>query len=123
MIDFTIGREDTGLYLTKNHVKVMTTYEGKVVEPFVIDGTYDLKYRTKYNDEDADEYALDPDIVVYRVNGWEGLMDKNSGKVLTPANYNNFTMISKDLIMAELDKGYDDNGVVMDRRGNVIRQK
>ena len=49
-------------------------------------------------------------------------MDKHSGKVLTPANYNNFTMISKDLIMAELDKGYDDNGVVMDRRGNIIRQ-
>lgn len=123
MIDFTIGREDTGLYLTKNHVKVMTTYEGKIVEPFVIDGTYDLKYKTKYNDEEADEYALDPDVVVYCVNGWEGLMDKHSCKILTPANYTNFTMISKDLIMAKLDKGYDDNAVVMDRRGNIIRQK
>lgn len=31
MIDFTCGREDAGLYLTKNHVKVMATYEGKVI--------------------------------------------------------------------------------------------
>ena len=123
MIDFTCGREDTGLYLTRNHVKVMATYEGKVVEPFVIDGTYDLQYKTNYNDDETYDYALDPDLVVYIVNGWEGLMDKHSGKVLTPAYYTDFTMISKNLIHAELDKGYDDNGVVMDRRGNVIRQK
>lgn len=123
MIDFTCGREDAGLYLTRNHVKVMTTYEGKVVEPFVIDGTYNLQYKTKYNDDETYDYALDPDLVVYIVNGWEGLMDKHSGKLLTPANYTNFTMISKDLIHAELDTSYDENGIIMDRRGNVIRQK
>ncbi len=122
MIDFAIGLTEADVYLTKDHVKVLATYDGKVVEPFVIDGTYDLHYVTKYNEDDADEYALDPDLLVYRVDSWEGLMDKHTGKVLTPAKYTDMRMISKDLIMAELDNGYEDYAVIMDRRGRIIKQ-
>ena len=74
------------------------------------------------NEDDADEYALDPDLLVYRVDSWEGLMDKHTGKVLTPAKYTDMRMISKDLIMAELDNGYEDYAVIMDRRGRIIKQ-
>ena len=120
---YAIGHEEgTGtLYRTRNHVKELVNYDGSVVEPFVIDGTYSLRYMVKYSEDDEDEYALDPDVVVYRVDDWEGLMNKHTGRVITPAIYTDFEMISKDLIKAELSLD-DDNAVVMDRSGRVVKQ-
>lgn len=115
-----LARGNEGVYVTKNHVKQLLDFEGKVLEPFIIDNTYKLKYMTKYHDDEADEYELVTDILVYRVDSWEGLMDASTGKVITPAKYWSFEMISKDLISAEL--GYGEEGVVMDKRGRVIKQ-
>lgn len=121
---YALGRtEGTGdLYRTKDHVKQLVNYDGSVVEPFVIDGTYNLKYMVSYNEDTADEYALDPDLVVYRVDDWEGLMNKHTGRVITPAIYTDFTMISKELIKAELSYNYNDEAAVMDRSGRVVKQ-
>lgn len=120
---FAIGHEEgTGtLYRTKNHVKELVNYDGSIVEPFVVDGTYSLRYMVKYSEDDEDEYALDPDVVVYRVDEWEGLMNKHTGRVITPAIYTDFEMISKELIKAELSLD-DDNAVIMDRNGRVVKQ-
>lgn len=123
-LEYAIGRVDgTGtLYRTKHHVKQLVNYDGSVVEPFVIDDTYELKYVTRYNEDEPDEYALEPDVVVYRVDDWVGLMNKHTGKVITPATYMGFTMISKDLIRAELNQGSDTESVVMNRRGRIVKQ-
>ena len=123
-MDFAIGREEGAgtVFRTKNHVKQLVNYDGSVVEPFVIDGTYNLKYIVRYNEDTADEYALDPDLVVYRVDGWEGLMNKHTGRVVTPATYTDFTMISKELIKAELGYNYNDEAVVMNRQGCIVKQ-
>ncbi len=117
-VELARGRD--GVYVTKNHIKQLLTFDGTVIEPFVIDNTYRLKYMTKYHDDEADEYELVPEIIVYQVNNWEGLMDTRTGKVLTPAKYWHFEMASKDLIRAEL--GYGDESVVMDRRGHIVNQ-
>ena len=121
---YACGREegDGTLFLTKNHVKQLVNYDGSIVEPFVIDGTYELKYVIRYNEDEADEYALDPDLVVYRVDDWEGLMNKHTGCLVTPAIYTDFDMISKELIKAELGIDYEDESVVMDRSGRVVKQ-
>lgn len=116
-----MARGNEGIYVTKNHVKQLLSFDGKVLEPFIIDSTYKLKYMTKYNDDEADEYKLVTDILVYRVDSWEGLMDARTGKVITPAKYWSFEMISKDLISAEL--GYGEEGVIMDKRGRVVAQQ
>lgn len=123
-MSYAIGREEGAgtLYLTKNHVKQLVNYDGSIVEPFVIDSTYELKYIIRYNEEEADEYALDPDLVVYRVDDWEGLMNKHTGRPVTPAIYTDFNMISKELIKAELDVNYEGEAVVMDRSGRVVKQ-
>lgn len=115
-----LARGNEGAYVTKNHVKQLLDFDGKVLEPFIIDSTYKLKYMTKYHDDEADEYELVTDILVYRVDSWEGLMDASTGKVITPAKYWSFEMISKDLISAEL--GYGEERVVMDKRGRVVKQ-
>ena len=117
-IELASGRD--GVYVTKNHVKQLLTIDGTVIEPFVIDNTYRLKYMTIYHDEQEDEYELIPEIIAYQVNNWEGLMDARTGKVLTPAKYWHFEMASRDLIRAELC--YSDESVVMDRRGNIVKQ-
>ena len=117
-VELAGGRD--GVYVTRNHVKQFLDFDGTVIEPFVIDNTYRLQYMTKYNDEDADEYELVPETIVYQVNDWEGLMDARTGKVLTPAIYWRFEMASKDLIRATLS--YSDESVVMDRRGHIVKQ-
>lgn len=123
-MDFAIGREEGAgtLYRTKNHVKQLVNYDGSVVEPFVIDGTYNLKYMVRYNEDAEDEYVLDPDLVVYQVDGWEGLMNKHTGRIITPAAYTDFEMISKELIKAVLGYDYNDESVVMDRNGRIVKQ-
>ena len=112
--------EKGGVYLTKDHVKQLVDYAGNVIEPFVIDNTYPLKYLTKTNEEGEDAYELVPDIVVYQVNNWEGLLDARTGKAITPALYWTFEMVSKDLIRAEL--GREDGSVILDRRGRIVKQ-
>lgn len=123
-MEYAIGRDEgTGtLYRSKNHVKQLVNYDGSVVEPFVIDDTYNLKYMVRYNEDSEDEYALDSDLVVYRVDGWEGLMNKHTGRVITPATNTNFEMISKELIKAELGYNYNDEAVVIDRNVRVVKQ-
>ena len=118
-IDYAPGR-DGAVFVVDKHQKKLVAYDGTVLEPFVIDSTYELKYRTKYGEDDSDEYELVSDLVVYHVDGWEGLMDKRTGKPITPALYQNFTMISKDLIQAKLC--YAEGSVVMDRRGHIVKQ-
>lgn len=83
-----------GMYVIKDYVKRLLGYEGHVVEPFVVDETHPLTYVTKYKDSEPVEYEIIPEIVVYLVNGKEGLMDKCSGKIITPAKYYNFSAVS-----------------------------
>jgi len=118
-IDYASGR-DGAVFVVDNHQKKLVAYDGTVLEPFVIDSTNDLKYCTKYIEETSDEYELIQDVVAYRVDGWEGLMDKRTGKPITPAKYHDITMISKDLIQAQLN--YAEGSVVMDRSGNIVKQ-
>ena len=124
-IGFAVGRDEGEgtVIISKNHVKQLVNYDGTVVEPFVIDGTYDLHYKTRYDPDGDHEYEIVPDVVVYRVDGWEGLMNKHTGRIITPAIYTDFDMISKDLIKAELYVCYGVESVVLDKRGRVIRQK
>lgn len=117
-VELARGRD--GVYVTKNHVKQFLAFDGTVIEPFVIDNTYRLKYMSKYNGDEPDEYELVPEIVVYQVNNWEGLMDARTGKVITHADYWTFEMVSKDLIRAQLS--YSDESIIMDRRGHVVKQ-
>ncbi len=50
----------------------------------------------------------------------ECLMDKHTGRAITPAIYSDFNMISKNLIRARITSSYDSESVVMDRKGRII---
>ena len=115
-----LARGNNGVYVTKNHVKQLLDFEGRVLEPFVIDRTYSLNYLVKYHEDESDEYETAQDVLAYQVDNWDGLMDARTGKILTPAIYWNLEMISRDLIRAKL--GHGDEYVLLDRRGREVKQ-
>ena len=117
-ISFASGNE--GIYVTLDHVKQLLNDDGKVLEPFVIDHTYRLQYATRFHDSDEERYEMVPDVAVYRVDSWEGLLDTRTGKAITPAKYWSFRMASKDIVVASL--GYDEESVLMGLDGHIIRQ-
>ena len=120
-LSFAVGKDGIdGVYRTRNHIKQLVDYSGNVIEPFVIDGTRPLKYMVEYKAEESDEYELVPDIAIYLVNSWEGLLDLRTGKPLTPPDYWIIDMVSKDLVSARI--GYGDEQVILDKRGRVIQK-
>lgn len=114
--------DNDGVYVLRNHIKQKLDFQGNVIEPFIIDDTRELRYMVKYHEEEADEYELVPEVVVYKVESFEGLMDKRTGRVLTPAIYRDFKMISRDLIKASY-ANWQYESVVMDLRGRIVRQE
>ena len=120
-----------GVFVTHNWVKQLVGFDGTIIEPFVIDDTYRLTYVSgmtdPYYEADDDYYdqnevlTFEPDLIVYRVNSNRGLMNAHTGKIITPAMYGDITMISKDLLRAELN--YCNNeSVLLDRNGNVLKE-
>ena len=92
-----------GVYVTKNHVKRLLSYDGAVLESFVIDNTYRLEYEVGNENGDANFRIMVDDVLVYMVDGWEGLMDARTGRIITPAIYWNFEMVSKTCLGLNLD--------------------
>ena len=112
---------ENNAYLTLNGVKQLVSFDGEVILPFVIDQTWPLKYIVKYHDDMADEYELHPYLVEVMVDyNCCGVMDSRSGKMVVPAIYSDIAMISKDLLMAEVD-GNEENNVVFTTDGKMLK--
>lgn len=108
-------------YLTLNGVKQLVSFDGEVILPFVIDQTWPLKYMVKYHGGEADEYELHPYLVKVKVDyNSFGVMDSRNGRMVIPAIYSDITMISKDLLMAEVD-GDKKNNVVFTTDGKMLK--
>ena len=116
-VEFAPGRD--AVYVTKNYVKQLVSYDGKVIQPFVVDCIVPLKYT--YDDGYGSETVEDPDIVKYFVNDRQGLMDARTGQVITPASYWGIRMFSRNLIIAELGCGSE--SILLDRKGRVVEMK
>lgn len=98
----------------------MVSFDGEVILSFVIDQTWPLKYMVKYHDDMADEYELHPYLVEVMIDyNCHGVMDSRSGKMVIPAIYSDITMISKNMIMAEVDVD-EENNVIFTEDGRVV---
>ena len=124
-------------------VKQLVDFDGNVLEPFVIDYTSTLSYVVELisastlsyvvelisagYDADGDYHGqyhaskLEPQLVVYHVNEYQGLMDAHTGKIITPAKYGEIKMISRELLRAEVNI-FNYESVLLDRKGNVIKK-
>lgn len=106
-------------YLTSEGLKQLVAFDGEVIEPFVIDETWPMAYIIKWNQSDSDEYELHPYLVEYSIGYLKkGVLDSRTGRVVIPALYTEISMISKDLISADL--GYGDECVIFNTRGERV---
>lgn len=72
--------------------------EGRVVLPFLYDRTFHLEYPVSCVDEYGNyPLNLSTDYVGYEIMGKKGIMELSTGRPLTPAIYDNVTMLSPDM--------------------------
>lgn len=112
-----VSLENGGAYLTRDGEKKLVSFSGEVIYPFVVDEIWPLKYVVKSNGVDADEYEMHPYLVEVLVDYCcRGVMDTRTGRMVIPAIYTGVNMISKDLIIAELD-GEEEANLIFDTSG------
>ena len=118
--NISVNAPEGSAYLTLNGVKQLVSFEGEVLQPFVVDEAWPMRYMVKYNVDEADEYELHPYLMKVMVDYRNyGVMDSRTGKIIIPTIYTDVKMISKDLIMAELH-GNEENNAVFNTSGKII---
>ncbi len=109
-----------GFILTKGGQKWQVDWDGNVVQPFMLDGTYYLNYPIGYNESGIIQYAF-ADYAKYEVMNLYGIMHRITGEPITPAIYSDINMLSKDLFEVQDPESYD--WYLMDTDGNVVSNK
>lgn len=113
-------QEDNTAYLTANGVKQLVSFDGEVILPFVIDESWPLEYRCEWEDGEGYTYMLHPYLIKVMVDyGCFGVMDTRTEEMVIPAIYSEINMISKDLLMAEVE-GDEENNVVFTAEGDMV---
>ena len=115
---FCIDIWEDGFVLTKDGRKWQEDYEGNIVNPFVIDGVNGyMKYPVSYSNENGVEYALS-DYAEYFVNRNSGIMNRITGRPITPALFEDVNMISDKLFEVQDAETYD--WYIIDVNGNRV---
>lgn len=115
---FCIDIWEDGFVLTKDGRKWQEDYEGNIVNQFVIDGVNGyMKYPVSYSNENGVEYALS-DYAEYFVNRNSGIMNRITGRPITPALFEDVNMISDKLFEVQDAETYD--WYIIDVNGNKV---
>ena len=114
---FYIDVLSDGFVLTKDGRKWQVDLEGNVVNPFLFDGSRYMEYPISYSDNNGVEYALS-DYMEYYVNNNSGIMNRITGKPITPALYDDVYMISDKLFKVQDAETYD--WYIIDVNGNRV---
>jgi len=130
-IEFAESEHD-GVLLTKDYVTQHVAFDGRVIDPFVVDDVEDLHYTQAMGPMIVDdgygngslktEKRALADYVRYRANGLYGVMHRETGKVIIPPMYNEVEMVSPRFIKARINDLwdyvlYDTDGRKVDGRG------
>lgn len=91
-----------GVFILKDGIKQLMTVSGEVIEPFIVDRTYPLRYIIEYYPESESEYITHPYLVDYEIDNYHGVFNTRSGKIVIPAIYDTVEMVSEETIKASL---------------------
>lgn len=127
-IEFTEA-ERSGVLLTRDNIKQQVALDGTIITLFVIDGCNDLYYTQKIAPEimhngDGEAYTLTEadilsDYLQFRVGYKKGVMHRETGKVIIPAQYKYIEMVSPTLFEASL---WDiDGSILIDIKGRMVK--
>ncbi len=81
--------------------------------------TYHLNYPLGYNDNGDLQYVL-ADYAVYEIRNHYGIMNRITGKPITPALYLDINMLSKDLFKVQVPESCD--WCLIDTKGNIVSE-
>lgn len=95
-----------GFVLTRDGRMWQVDYEGEIVKPFMYENTYYLNYPIGYNDCGDIEYAF-ADYVKYEILDRYGVMNRITGRPVTPAIYSDINMLSAELFEVQHPESYD----------------
>ena len=109
-----------GFVLNKGGKKWQVDFQGNVVQAFMFDNTYYLKYPVGYNECGEIQFAF-ADYVKYEVMNCYGIMNRITGEPITTAIYSDINMLSKDLFEVQEYDSYD--WYLIDTKGNVVSKK
>lgn len=111
------AKDGNGLVLVKNGQMWQVDNEGSVVNPFLYDDSYWLNYPSGYSESGDIVYTF-AQYAKYRVLNSYGVMNRFTGKVITPALYSDINMLSEDLFEV---KDYNTNDWhLLDSRGEKV---
>lgn len=86
-----------GFIFTKDGRRWQTDINGNTVKVGLYDYSYALKYPIAINELDEMEFELS-DYSKYNIGEYFGLMERNTGKIITPAIYREIDMLSRSIV-------------------------
>lgn len=110
--------------VSKAGVRMQVSYDGTVLNSFVLDDIHRLTYYTKERFENKEgelryiDKENDTGLFRYRVGGRCGLMDANCHRLTEPL-YSTITAVDKNMFRATLIDGYSE--VILNAKGEVMR--
>lgn len=110
--------------VSKAGVRMQVSYDGKVMNSFVLDGIERLTFTVKERYENREgeiQYlnkVIDTGLFAYRVGGRCGLMDANCNRLTEPL-YKSITAVDKNMFRATLIDYYSE--VILNAKGVVMK--
>ncbi len=92
-------------------------FDGQTVQPFMFDDLYYLSYPIAYDDDEETVSELS-DYAMYEVSNRYGIINRLTGKPLTPAIYSDIEMLSKNLFKVRRHDRYE--WYLLDTDGNIV---
>lgn len=115
-----IQTSTNGIILTKDGRKWQVDFNGNITQSLMFDATYYLKYPVDYNEEGYINYAF-ANYLKYCINDTYGIMNRITGKPVTPALYLDINMLAEDLFEVQDAQNY--NWFLIDSKGNRIQDR
>ena len=107
---------EDGFVLTKDGRRSQVDSTGKTVTDFMFNDSYNLAYPSYLNENGDTIYQLS-DYASYQVVQRYGIMDRNSGRPITPAIYRDIEMVSYKIFKVQTENM---DWTLLDADGNVI---
>ncbi len=109
--------DDGGFTLTKGGREWRIDSDGNVVNEFLFSCSNYMYYPTGYNDSGEVIYAL-ADYMEYELLQHYGIMNRHTGKPVTPAIYDEINMISENLFEVQPSDSFSWH--IIDSQGNIV---
>lgn len=107
-------------FLSKDGIKQQVSFDGEVLEPFVVTGMWTLSYPRETDELGDQVYEMHPYLSKYYIASDRcGVMNSQTGKVIIPAIYSDIQMASDKVILATLRCG--DESVLYNTDGKKLK--